>query len=217
MPMVMERVNAVAEYRRRSRRPTTRGLAEVPTLFGEIRQPSSDYLMIPKVSSEIRKYVPMVFMPPNVIASDLCLMVPGATHFHFGVLSSEMHMAWLRQIGGRLEGRYRYSNNIVYNNFPWPQNRTSAQQQRVSERAETVLTVRARYPDSTLADLYDRSTMPRDLLDAHRDLDAAVDSCYRTAPFTSELERLVFLLNQYRGLAQPLLPAERTRRPRRRT
>jgi hypothetical protein len=217
LPMVMERVNAVAEYRRRSRRPTTRGLAEVPTLFGEIRQPSSDYLMIPKVSSEIRKYVPMVFMPPNVIASDLCLMVPGATHFHFGVLSSEMHMAWLRQIGGRLEGRYRYSNNIVYNNFPWPQNRTSAQQQRVSERAETVLTVRARYPDSTLADLYDRSTMPRDLLDAHRDLDAAVDSCYRTAPFTSELERLVFLLNQYRGLAQPLLPAERTRRPRRRT
>jgi hypothetical protein len=127
-----------------------------------------------------------------------------------------MHMAWLRQIGGRLEGRYRYSNNIVYNNFPWPQTCTAAQQQRVAERAENILIVRATYHDATLADLYDRNTMPRDLLDAHRDLDAAVDVCYRATPFTNELERLVFLLNLYRRLSQPLLPTERAPRGRRR-
>jgi hypothetical protein len=216
LPLVLERVDAVTAYRRRSKRPTTRRLAEVPTLFGEIRQPSTEYLLIPKVSSEIRKYVPMGYMPPEVIASDLCLMVPGATRYHFGVLSSEMHMAWLRQIGGRLEGRYRYSNNIVYNNFPWPQACTPVQQQHVSDCAEHVLNVRTNYPGSSLADLYDRSTMPRDLLEAHRDLDAAVDACYRGAAFTSELERLVFLLNLYRRLSEPLLPTERARRPRRR-
>jgi hypothetical protein len=216
LPLVIQRVDAVAAYRRRSKRLATRKLAEVPTLFGERRQPSTEYLIIPKTSSEVRKYVPMGFMPPEIIASDLCLMVPGATRYHFGVVSSEMHMAWLRQIGGRLEGRYRYSNNIVYNNFPWPQTCTAAQQQRVAERAENILIVRATYHDATLADLYDRNTMPRDLLDAHRDLDAAVDVCYRATPFTNELERLVFLLNLYRRLSQPLLPTERAPRGRRR-
>ena len=126
MPAVMDRVHAVATHRKKSKRQTTKELAEVPACFGEIRQPDRAYLLIPSVSSERRRYIPIGFMRPEIIASNLVLLVPGANLYHFGVLSSAMHMAWVRQVAGRLESRYRYSNRIVYNNYPWPAEPTAA-------------------------------------------------------------------------------------------
>jgi hypothetical protein len=217
MPKVMERVKQVEQHRRSSTRPATIRLAETPALFGEIRQPVRDYLIVPKLSSERRRYIPIGFMRKEVIASDLCLTIADAMLYHFGVLTSAMHMVWVRQVCERFKNDYRYSNNLVYNNFPWPENPTDAQRERVESLAQAVLVARAEYPSSTLADLYDPLTMPRSLLDAHRRLDAAVDRCYRTAPFTNELNRLEFLFNLYRKYTQPLIGAtERPRRPRRR-
>ena len=120
LPGVTDRVHAVAIHRKKSKRQTTKELAEVPACFGEIRQPDRSYLLIPSVSSKHRRYIPIGFMRPDVIASNLVLLVPGANHYHFGVLSSAMHMAWVRQVAGRLKSDFRYSNRIVYNNFPGP-------------------------------------------------------------------------------------------------
>lgn len=127
MPEVMKRVEAVKKHRLDSPRETTRALARTPMLFGEIRQPNGNYLLIPSVSSENRRYIPMGFMPKTVIASNLVLFVPLATLYHFGVLSSEMHMAWVRQVCGRLKSDYRYSNQLVYNNYPWPESPSERQ------------------------------------------------------------------------------------------
>lgn len=146
----------------------------------------------------------MGFLPKTVIASNLGLTIANATPYHFGVLTSAMHMAWMRQVCGRLEGRYRYSNNLVYNNFPWPEAPTDKQQAKVEQCAQAVLDARAAFPDSTLADLYDPNTMPRRLLTAHQALDAAVDACYRAASFKTELERLEFLFALYRKYTEPL-------------
>jgi hypothetical protein len=216
MPEVMRRVEGVRKHRRESERATTRGLADTPTLFGEIRQPSGDYLMIPSVSSENRKYIPLGFMPKTVIGSNLVLFVPDATLFHFGVLSSVMHMAWVRQVCGRLKSDYRYSNRLVYNNYPWPENPTTKQRIAVEAAAQKVLDVRAAFPDATLADLYDPLSMPARLVKAHTDLDRAVDLCYRPAPFPSERQRVEYLFALYEKLTSPLLPATKARRPTRR-
>ena len=134
-------------------------------------------------------------------------MLPNATLYHFGILQSSMHMAWMRQVCGRLEARYRYSNNIVYNNFPWPEQLTPAQKQRVEEAAQKVLDSRAIFSDSTLADLYDPNTMPKALVDAHKALDAAVDTCYRSKSFKTELERLEFLFDLYQKYINPVVHA----------
>ena len=136
MPAVKERVHAVAVHRKNSKRQTTKDLADAPACFGEIRQPDCTYLLIPSVSSERRRYIPIGFMRPDVIASNLVLLVPGADLYHFGVLSSAMHMAWVRQVAGRMESDYRYSNKIVYNNYPWPAEPTPAQRGRVEEAAQ---------------------------------------------------------------------------------
>jgi hypothetical protein len=189
-------------------------LAEVPYLFAEIRQPQSEYVMIPMHTSENRKYVPLGFFPAEAILHNSSTAVPDATQYHFGVLSSEMHMAWMRTVCGRLKGDYRYSNNLVYNNYPWPQEPTDAQKKRIEAAAHAVLDARAQYPNSTLADLYDPLTMPKPLLDAHRTLDAAVDACYRKAPFKSELERLEFLFAMYKELTRNLFTEGRRRRGR---
>ena len=214
MPHVLARVDAVRQHRQHSERAQTRELAATPSLFGEDRQPDVRYLLIPSVSSERRRYIPMALMEPNVIASNLCLTVSGADMFHFGVLSSAMQMAWVRLVAGRLEGRYRYSNQIVYNNFPWPQNASERQRQRVVDAADIVLTTRARYPGTTLADLYDPLTMPPDLVQAHEALDRAVDLCYRAAAFGSEAERQESLLRLYSGYSAPLMPPRRRARSR---
>jgi hypothetical protein len=149
----------------------------------------------------------MAFFSKDCIVSDSCIALPGASLYHFGVLTSAMHMAWMRQVCGRLESRYRYSNNLVYNNFPWPEAPSQMQVERVETAAQRVLDIRAEFADSLLADLYDPDAMPKQLLDAHRALDTAVDLCYRPAALKTELERLIFLFDLYRKYTEPLIRA----------
>ncbi|NOT01094.1 MAG: class I SAM-dependent DNA methyltransferase [Phycisphaerales bacterium] len=213
---IRRRVEAVRRYRSVSNRMTTRSLAESPALFGELRQPTSRYVLIPRHSSEKRAYVPMSYFDADVIAHDSCLTLPNASLYHFGVLSSAMHMAWVRQVCGRLESRYRYSAKLVYNNYPWPTDVTDAQRRRVAELGQAVLDARSQHPDATLADLYDPDAMPPALRRAHDRLDRAVDACYRRQPFDSERQRLEHLFELYEQLVSPLVPVTRRARPKRR-
>jgi hypothetical protein len=204
LPEVMKRVNAVREFRLKSTKAATRKYADLPYLFMEIRQPDSDYVFIPRHSSENRQYIPFAFFGKENIANDSSNIIPNATLYHFGVISSLMHMAWMRAVCGRLESRYRYSNNIVYNNFPWALEVSEKQKAQVEEAAQNVLDARKQFPDASLADLYDPATMPKVLVDAHRTLDKAVDACYRKEAFKSELERLEFLFALYRQYTEPM-------------
>lgn len=219
MPDVQRRVDAVREHRAASPRETTRKLAARPALFGELRQPAERYLLVPSVSSETRTYIPMGFMHPSIIASNLALMVPSATLYHFGVLSSRMHMAWVRHVCGRLESRYRYSNRLVYNNFAWPSEVSDKQREKIEAIAQRVLDARVECGDGragflpvarpaaarcTLADLYDPLVMPLRLIKAHEELDRAVDRCYRRQAFGSERQRVEFLFGLYEKLIAPL-------------
>lgn len=201
---VAKRVRAVREFRRKSKKAATVRLANVPYLFAEIRQPESDYVLIPRHSSEQRRYVPMAFFSKNYIVADSCSAVPNATLYHFGLLTSNMHMAWMRQICGRIKSDYRYSNNLVYNNFPFPSEPNARQKERVERAAQTVLDVRDNFDRATLADLYDPNAMPKELLDAHRAVDEAVDACYGSRRFKTDLERLEFLFDLYRLYTDPL-------------
>jgi hypothetical protein len=194
---IMERLRLVREFRLGSGRQVTQKLADVPTQFAFVSHEETDYIIIPSVSSERRKYIPMGFMSAQEIASNLCLIIPNAKLFHFGVLSSEMHMAWVSAIGGRLESRYRYSNTVVYNNFPWPLEPTAKQVEAIEAAAQQVLDARAQFPGSSLADLYDPVAMPATLAKAHQALDRAVDLAYRPQPFTGEANRLEFLFDLY--------------------
>lgn len=207
LPEIMKRVESVRIYRSESSRAATRKLADYPALFGEVRQPKSNYVLIPRHSSERRRYVPMSYFNPDHIASDSCIALPNAAPYHFGILTSAMHMAWMRQVCGRLKSDYRYSNNLVYNNFPWPEAPSSVQIERVNKVAQRILDIRVDFTDSSLADLYDPDSMPKKLLDAHRALDAAVDLCYRPVAFKTELERLKFLFDLYRQYTEPLVRA----------
>ncbi len=175
-PLLRERIEKVRRFRRSSGRAQTRRLASTPGLFGEIRQPSTPYILIPKVSSELRSYIPIGFVQPEIIASGSALVVPGATHYHFGVLTSAMHNAWMECVAGRMKSDFQYSGNIVYNNFPWP-NPTPEQRARVVEEARAVLAAREPHLPprgmATLADLYDPNSMPRELLRAHHELDSS--------------------------------------------
>ncbi|NUN98763.1 MAG: class I SAM-dependent DNA methyltransferase, partial [Candidatus Omnitrophica bacterium] len=206
------RLEAVRDFRRSSRKQRTRGLADTPYLFGEDRQPETRYLLVPKISSERRHYIPIGFLPPSFIASGSALVVPGASYFDFGMLSSEMHMAWVRYVCGRLEMRYQYSVNIVYNNFPWPRKPTAKQKAAVETAARHVLEVRKSFKGYTLAELYDPLSMPKPLREAHKRLDRAVDRCYRSTPFNGERSRVEFLFDLYQQLTAPLLPTEKGRR-----
>lgn len=211
LPEVMKRVNAVRQYREESDRETTRELAKTPTLFGEIRQPETEYLLVPSASSENRPYIPMGFMSQEIISSNLALFIPRATTYHFGILSSAMHMAWVRQVCGRLKSDYRYSNRLVYNNFPWPGEVDETQRLAIEKAAQTVLDIRSSFLEpngsSTLADLYDPLSIPPTLSKAHADLDHAVDRCYRRESFGSDRERVEHLFVLYERLVAPLLPA----------
>jgi hypothetical protein len=208
-------------------------------------------LVIPEVSSERRTYIPIGFVSPDIISANTNFLVPSSSLYHFGVLTSTMHMAWVRLVGGRLKSDFRYSGSMVYNTFPWPQMDTRGSEtsggdascvkeaaariywssyhedgrepQRtaglltgdakkkaaVEAKAQAVLDARANHPLSTLADLYDSLTMPPDLVKAHADLDRAVDRCYRTAPFTSDRQRVEFLFALYERYTAPLLPVEK--------
>ncbi|WP_317129133.1 DNA methyltransferase [Hymenobacter sp. UV11] len=204
---IKERVQRVRAWRALSQRQNTLALAATPTLFAEIRQPNSDYLAIPTVSSERRRYLPIAYLTADVVASNQLYILPNATPFYFGILTSEMHMAWMRQVCGRLESRFRYSAGIVYNNYPFPPTPTEAQRQAVTAAAEAVLAARAAFPTESLAALYDPDTMPPALARAHQTLDRAVDRCYRPQPFTTELARLEFLFSLYQQLSAPVLSA----------
>jgi hypothetical protein len=192
-----QRVNNVRKLRLSSEREATRKGAATPTLFGEIRQPKTQYLALAEVSSERRNYLPVGFIPPDVIASNKIYTIADATFFSFGILSSTMHITWLKQVSGRLKSDYSYSTGIVYNNYPWPEAPTDKQKQAVEEAAQVVLDARAQFPDSSLADLYDPNTMPPVLVKAHQQLDKAVDLCYRPQPFTTEAKRIEYLFELY--------------------
>ena len=203
IPPVKEALEAVRAKRLASQREATRRLADTPSLFGEIRQPASgNYLIIPSVSSERRRYVPMGFLPSDIIATNLALIVPDATPYHFGILTSNVHMAWMRAVAGRLESRYRYSANIVYNNFPWP-TPTPAQTARIEATAQAILDARAAHPASTLAALYDQTTMPTDLLEAHRANDRAVLAAYGFPSRIAESDCVAELFKLYQRLTAP--------------
>lgn len=171
------RVSAVKDFRLASKRADTRNDAVIPHLFSENRQPTTNFLLIPKTSSERRRYIPIGFMTPEIIVSDGALIIPSAQIYHFGILTSSIHMAWMRAVAGRLEMRYRYSGSVVYNNFVWIEP-TSEQRTLIETTAQNILDVRSRYPQSTLADLYDELTMPADLRKAHKANDRAVAAAY---------------------------------------
>ena len=179
-------------------------MAELPYLFAEERQPEKDFLLIPKVSSENRKYIPIAYLTKDFIVSDKTFVVPETSQYHFGILTSLMHNTWMRYTCGRMKSDYSYSNTIVYNNFPWPESPTDKQKEAVEKAAQAVLDARAVFqtPPSggrgaSLADLYDPNTMPPVLAKAHQQLDKAVDLCYRPQPFINETKRIEFLFELY--------------------
>jgi hypothetical protein len=214
MPEAMKRVEAVRKYRMDSKSAPTRKIAPTPTRFHVENMPDSDFLVIPEVSSERRVYIPLGFLGPETLCSNLIKIVPQATRYHFGVLSSAMHMAWTRTVCGRLKSDYRYSAGIVYNNFPWPQAQTDKQKQAIEDAAQAVLDARARFPNASLADLYDPLTMPEALTKAHQKLDAAVDSAYAKRKFAGDTDRVAFLFELYQQITSPLESKKVTRRKR---
>jgi hypothetical protein len=231
-----DKFKQVKSFREKSTRAGTKKMAELPYLFAEERQPEHDFLIIPKVSSENRKYIPISYLTRNFIVSDKTFVVPDTTSFHFGVLTSMMHMAWMKYICGRLKSDYSYSNTIVYNNFPWPENPTDKQKDAVEKAAQAVLDARAQFMEAviptqegsarsfphsptdsslgrndkgcSLADLYDPNTMPPVLVKAHQVLDKAVDLCYRPQPFTSEAKRIEYLFELYDKYTSGLFAGE---------
>ena len=177
MPYVMEILHKVREIRSKSSRISTQKLADTPFLFGEIRQPNTTYLLIPRHSSQNRRYIPIGYMEPKFICGDANLLIPNASLSLFGILTSNVHMAWVRTVCGRIKSDYRYSKDIVYNNFPWP-TPTDEQRAKIEQTAQGILDARALYPDASLADLYDELTMPPELREAHRENDKTVITAY---------------------------------------
>lgn len=213
LPKVSERVEAVRKFRKSSKSPPTVKLGDMPTLYHVNVIPKSPFLVIPRHTSENREYIPLGFLKPPAIPGDSNLLIENATPDLLALLTSRMHMAWLRSIGGRLESRYRYSVGIVYNPFPWP-DITADAKQKLAKLGQVVLEARAKHPQSTLADLYDTTTMPPDLRKAHQALDLAVDRLYRKEPFASDRARVEFLLARYEVLTAPAL-ALAARKPKR--
>jgi len=208
------RLSEVRKKREESSRSATQALARTPALFGENRQPTVPYLAIPKTSSERRFYIPMAILSSEIVASTELFTLSNPTMWDFGVLTSAMHMAWVRTVCGRLKSDYRYSATLVYNNFPWPQSVTDRQRAAVETAAQAVLDARDQYPDSTLADLYDPLSMPAPLVRAHANLDRAVDRCYRSQPFPHERNRVEYLFEQYERLNAPLVARKKKARRR---
>ena len=201
MPECLKRVEAVRDFRLASTSAGTRKIADKPTRFHVENMPDSNYILVPKVSSENRRYVPIGFLSPDILCSDLVFIIPNATLYHFGVLTSNVHMAWMRAVCGRLESRYRYSKDIVYNNFPWC-NPTPEQKAKIEQTAQAILDARAKYPDCSLADLYDELTMPPELRKAHLANDFAVMQAYGFARNITESECVAELMGMYRKLTE---------------
>lgn len=199
MPECMKRVQAVRDFRLASKSPGTQKIAEKPTRFHVENMPSGNYIVIPKVSSERRKYIPIGFLSKDNLSSDLVFIMPDTTLFHFGILTSSVHMAWTRVVCGRLKSDYRYSIKIVYNNFPWP-DATEDQKKQIEDTAQDILDARDKFPDCSLADLYDETTMPPELRKAHQANDAAVMKLYGYKPGTPEPVIVADLMKRYQLL-----------------
>ena len=199
-PILIERIEAVRDFRAKSTKAATRQKAETPTLFDEIKDCKTNYVAIPVVSSERRRYIPIEYLTANIIAGNKLFQMPNATLFHFGVLTSNIHMAWMRAVCGRLKSDYSYSNTIVYNNFPWC-NPTEAQKARIEQTAQGILDARAKYPEASLADLYDELTMPPELRKAHQANDKAVMQAYGFSIKMTESECVAELFKLYEKLA----------------
>ncbi|PTQ78857.1 hypothetical protein C8R26_101173 [Nitrosomonas oligotropha] len=216
MPAVLQRVEAVREFRLKSSKAATRDKAATPTRFTENRQPVDGiYLALPRTSSENRFYIPIGFLSSEVIAANDLQIVPDAGLYEFGILTSVMHMAWMKITSGRLESRYRYSAKYTYNTLPWPEP-SDTQRQTIETAAQAVLDARALFPNATLADLYDPLAMPPELVRAHQTLDRAVDAAYGKKSFASEAERVAFLFERYQTITS-LLPVAATRKPGKKT
>jgi len=211
MPEAMKRIDAVKKFRLASKSAPTQKLANTPTRFHVENMPTDEYVLISRVSSERRLYLPVGHIDSKTLTSDSALVLVGAKPYHFGVISSLMHNAWMRAVGGRLESRYRYSSGIVYNNYPWPENPSEKQKQTIETTAQAVLDARAQFPGASLADLYDPLTMPPVLLKAHQHLDKTVDTAYGKTNFKTEAERVAFLFELYQKYTS-LFPPEKPKR-----
>jgi hypothetical protein len=194
---IKQRIESVAVFRNSSERQATNKLADFPMLFGEIRQPKTNYLILPKVSSENRKFMPIAFMDASVIASGSALVIPSASLYVFGILQSSMHMAWMRTVCGRMKSDYQYSASVVYNNYIWPSNLTDAQKHDIDKGAQVVLDARTANINVTLATMYNALTMPENLVKAHKTLDKAVDKAYGYSGADDDASRVAFLFALY--------------------
>lgn len=197
IPEISERLNKVREFRVQSTALPTQKAADTPYHFFYVSQPANNYIVIPEVSSERRKYIPTGILNENIISSNKIFLIDSSDYYLLGVLSSLMHMAWIRVVAGRMKSDYSYSGSIVYNTFPWPESPTAKQKETVEKAMQAVLNTRAQFPNSSLADLYDPNTMPPALVKAHQALDKAVDLCYRSQPFPNETKRIEFLFELY--------------------
>ena len=201
MPLVLQRVEACKIDRENAPDAGRRKLAERPTQFREINNPDT-FIVVPAVSSERRRYIPIGFLDKETIATNLVITIPDADLYHFGVLTSNVHMAWMRAVCGRLKSDYRYSKDVVYNNFPWP-TPTDAQKEKIEQTAQAILDARALYPDSSLADLYDETTMPPELRKAHQMNDKAVMLAYGfSVKDMTESKCVAELMRMYQDLTE---------------
>ena len=212
LPEVLKRVELVKQFRLDSKAESTQRFASIPTLFCQIAQPKTDYLLIPRVSSERRKYIPIGFVDSNTIANDQVLTVVDASLYNFGILTSGMHITWVKYTCGRLKSDFRYSKGVVYNNYSCPVNPTGKQKEIIEKAAQKVLDTRASFSSSCLADLYDRLSMPLSLVKAHNELDKAVDLAYRPQPFITETKRIEFLFELYDTYTAGLFAGKKTKK-----
>ncbi len=211
MPEILKRIEAVKIFRQNSVAPSTQKFALTPSLFRDRNQPNT-YILIPSTSSENRSYIPIGFFSYNAIANNSCHIIPNGNLYHFGILNSSMHMAWVKYVCGRLESRFRYSKDIVYNNFPWPENPTDKQVNLIEEIANSILEKRKEFVDSSLADLYNPLTMPSALVKLHQDLNKAVDLAYRPQTFLNEAKRMEFLFDLYERYTADLFTKEKVKK-----
>ena len=194
---ISERVGKVREFRLNSSKEATRRSADTPALFQEIRHPDTEYIIVPRHSSENRRYIPFGFINPKIVVNDAVQIIPNASLYHYGIIESNVHMAWVRAVCGRIKSDYRYSKDIVYNNFPWPEP-SDEQRQKIESTAQAILDARALYPDASLADLYDPLTMPPELRKAHQKNDAAVMAAYgMPIKETTEASCVAWLMRLY--------------------
>jgi hypothetical protein len=212
IPFIQERIERVKNFRLASTKARTRHWANFPTLFSEDRQPTTRYLMFPKVSSERRAYIPFAYVEPEFIINNTASFIPDASLYLFGILESKMHMAWMSYVCGRMKSDFIYSNKIVYNNYPWPENVSEKQTKAVEKAVESVLSARKEFPTYSLADLYDPLTMPPVLVKAHQELDKAVDLCYRPQPFINAAKRIEFLFELYEKYTADLFTKEKPKK-----